>query len=111
MVRSRLLAGDDGILLGLVMAEAGNRKVRMVEALGSRSVSDDTWAGSRESCAAAVAEAGACSPVQVLCLPSAAAVAPLEPSAAALTDRPTASESVLAAEHDVRSSPTEEGTS
>jgi hypothetical protein len=111
VVRSRLLAkGDErgDIRLGLVMVEAGrDHKVRM--APGSRPSGDDTLVGNRESCAAE--GVGACSLVQVPSLPSAAAVGPPEPSAAALTDRPMAKEDVLAAEHDVHSSPAEEGTS
>jgi hypothetical protein len=73
-------------------------------------VGDDTLVEIREPCVAAEG-VGACSLVQVPSLPSAAAVAPLEPSAAASTDHPMASEIVLVAEHGARSSPAEEGTS
>lgn len=99
------------IRLGLVMAEAGrHHKVRMVQ-LGSRLVGDDTLVENREPCVAAEV-VGACSLVHVPSLPSAALVGPLAPSAAAAsTDRPMASEDVLVAEHGVRSSPAEEGTS
>ena len=111
---SRLLAKDDeqgGMRLGLVMVEAGSHhKVRIQHVLGSRQVSDDTLAENREACVAAEG-VGACSLVQVPCLPSAAVEAPLELSAAASTDRPMAKEGVLAAEHGVRSSQAEEGTS
>ena len=112
VVRSRLLAKDDGqggIHLGLVMVEVG-RDHKVHTALESRPVGDDTFVGNRESCVAAEG-VGACSLVQVPSLPSAAAVGPIEPSAAASTDRPMAREDVLAAEHGVRSSPAEEGTS
>jgi hypothetical protein len=115
VVGSRLLATDDeqgGMRPGSVTAEAGSRhKVRMVvHVLGSRQECDDTLLESREPCVAAEG-VGACSLLQVPSLPFAAAVAPLEPSAAASTDHSMASEIVLAAEHGARSSPAEEGTS
>jgi hypothetical protein len=93
------------------MVEAGrHHKVRRVHVPGSRQVGDDTFVENREACVAAEG-VGACSLVQVPSLPSAAVVALLEPSAAASTDRPMASEIVLPAEYGVRSSPAEEGTS
>jgi len=114
VVRSRLSAKDDGsggIRLGSVMVEAGrHHRARMVQVLGSRPVDDDTLVETRESFVAAEG-GGACSLVQAPFLPSAVAVGPLEPSEAASTDRPMASEDVLAAEHDVRSSPAEEDMS
>ena len=113
-VRIHLLAKDDeqgGIRLGSVMVEAGrHHKVRMVQALESRLAGDDTLVGNRELCVAAEGVV-ACSLGQVPFLPSAAVVDPLEPSAAASTDRPMASEDVLAAEYGVRSNPAEEGMS
>lgn len=107
------MKGDEwgGIRLGSVMVEAGrHHKVRMVQALGSRLAGDDTSVGNRESCVVAEGVV-ACSLGQVPFLPSVVAVGPLEPSEAASTDRPRASEDVLAAEHDVRSSPAEEDMS
>lgn len=112
VVRSRLLVKDDGQggnRPGLVMVEAGrHHKVHM--ALESRPADDDTLVGNRESCVAAEG-VGAYSLVQVPSLPSAAAVGPLEPSAAASTDRPMAKEDVLAVGHGVHSSLAEEGRS
>ena len=112
VVQSHLLVKDDeqgGIRLGLVMVEAGrHHKVRMVQ-LGSRWVGDDTLVENHEPCVAAEV-VGACSLVHVPSLPSAALVGPLEPAVAS-TDRHMASEDVLVAEHGVRSSPAEVGTS
>lgn len=114
LVRTHLLAKVDeqgGTRLGSVMVEAGrHHRVRMVQALGSRLAGDDTLVGNRESCVA-VEGVGACSLDQVPFLPSAVAVGPLERSEVASTDRPMASEDVLAAEHDVRSSPAEQDMS
>ena len=114
LVRTHLLAKVDeqgGTRLGSVMVEAGrHHKVRMVQALESRLAGDDTLVGNRELCVAAEGVV-ACSLGQVPFLPSAVAVGPLERYKVASTDRPMASEDVLAAEYGVRSNPAEEGMS